>query len=73
MIIKEIIRPWPRTPQCDAMLTDRNSIEWRHRNDREDPCRCNNQSRYLIGKKHYCGKHAGVKALEILMKKEKTK
>lgn len=59
-------RAQPSTPRCEHALVSEETIRW-HKYRGTDHERCGNQSRYKIGRKFYCGKHAGAVALRILM------
>lgn len=63
--------PPVKTPQCDAPFDPETWAcpevrKARFKKRGLDPNRCGKSSTYVIGGKHYCGSHAGMKALEIL-------
>lgn len=66
--IREIKKPWPQTPRCDHELTDKEAIKWNLHRGKD--IRCSNTSRYRIGRKNYCGKHAGAVAIKLLLEQE---
>lgn len=68
------------TPQCCVEMA-RNpavpSVYWKHRHRRDDPKgfdvnRCAMSSAFEIDGKHYCARHAGMVALQILLSEKRA-
>jgi len=74
-------RPWPHppTPQCQhpvPRITGPDGFPKPESIDRQtarmvaqgkDPALCAHRSSYLVGGRHYCGQHAGMVALDLLI------
>lgn len=60
---KQIYFPQPKTPRCEA---ERGNT---YCNDTPDTDKqCKHSSMYIIGGKHYCKRHAQIKALDLLLR-----
>jgi hypothetical protein len=54
--------------QCCAPITDRESLAWRQQHGRSTIC--GRSASYEVEGKKYCGAHASVAALAVLMNEE---
>ena len=68
----------PDKPRCQAML-GAEACAWRRESGsqfgsyQEGPAgQCHNQSSYKIKDKHYCRKHAGAAAIDVLLSMEES-
>lgn len=66
--LREVWRAQVAGPRCEHEIIDPASAEWRRSHGRD--LRCARHSRYEIDGRMYCGQHAGVLAIQILLQEK---